>query len=109
MLVLNKLPILVWAGAALLGWIAGDIIATDPAVHPGLQRIIDGKIAFSLDAHALFGAAPQFNLQGDLGEFTLSVIGAIVVLSVGALWRRAHHRSLAAPVTGEAASGADLA
>jgi YjbE family integral membrane protein len=109
MLVLNKLPILVWAGAALLGWIAGDIIATDPAVHPWLQRIIDGKIAFSLDAHALFGAAPQFNLQGDLGEFTLSVIGAIVVLSVGALWRRAHLRSHAAPVTGEAASGTDLA
>lgn len=29
--ILNRLPILVWAGAALLGWIAGDVIATDPA------------------------------------------------------------------------------
>ncbi len=32
MAVLDRLPILIWAGAALLGWIAGDVIATDPAV-----------------------------------------------------------------------------
>src|SRR5882757_9049752 len=31
MALLSKLPVLVWAGAALLGWIAGDVIATDPA------------------------------------------------------------------------------
>ncbi len=29
---LTYFPILIWAGAALLGWIAGDVIATDPAV-----------------------------------------------------------------------------
>lgn len=29
---LERFPLLVWAGAALLGWIAGDTIATDPAV-----------------------------------------------------------------------------
>jgi YjbE family integral membrane protein len=29
---LERLPLLVWAGAALLGWISGDIVATDPAV-----------------------------------------------------------------------------
>src|SRR5881398_2472443 len=38
MAVLNRLPILVWAGAALLGWIAGDVIATDPAVHRSEER-----------------------------------------------------------------------
>ena len=31
MALLTRLPILVWAGAALLGWIAGEVIATDPA------------------------------------------------------------------------------
>jgi len=30
--VLNRFPILVWAGAALLGWIAGDLIGFDPSV-----------------------------------------------------------------------------
>jgi YjbE family integral membrane protein len=29
---LNRFPALIWAGAALLGWIAGDLIAADPAL-----------------------------------------------------------------------------
>jgi YjbE family integral membrane protein len=32
MAVLERYPILVWAGAALLGWIAGEIMIEDPAV-----------------------------------------------------------------------------
>jgi YjbE family integral membrane protein len=31
MSVLERYPILTWAGAALLGWVAGDLIAEDPA------------------------------------------------------------------------------
>src|SRR5215210_2788690 len=29
---LERFPVLVWAGAALLGWIAGDMIVSDPAL-----------------------------------------------------------------------------
>ena len=32
MAILERYPILVWAGAALLGWIAGEIMIEDPAV-----------------------------------------------------------------------------
>ena len=32
MALLERFRILVWAGGALLGWVAGDIMATDPAV-----------------------------------------------------------------------------
>lgn len=32
--VLNRLPILVWAGAALLGWIAGEMFMGDKALEP---------------------------------------------------------------------------
>ena len=32
MKMIEKFPVIVWAGAALLGWIAGEMIATDPAV-----------------------------------------------------------------------------
>jgi YjbE family integral membrane protein len=32
MAVLERYPVLVWAGAALLGWIAGEIMIEDPAV-----------------------------------------------------------------------------
>ena len=51
MLVLEKLPILVWAGAALLGWIAGEIILTDPLVATHLP--IDETLAARLLKPAL--------------------------------------------------------
>ncbi|MGH7486238.1 MAG: TerC family protein [bacterium] len=34
---LNRFPILVWAGAGLLGWIAGDLIGADPELAPWLR------------------------------------------------------------------------
>jgi YjbE family integral membrane protein len=89
MLVLDRFPILVWLGATLLGWIAGEVIATDPAVQPLLKRLLDGQIAFSLDAtSAVFGVSPHFSLDGDLVEYIASLLGAAVVLIVGSIWRR---------------------
>jgi len=32
MAMLNYFPLIIWAGAALLGWIAGDVIASDPII-----------------------------------------------------------------------------
>ncbi|MDB5518445.1 MAG: hypothetical protein JWQ17_5203 [Tardiphaga sp.] len=89
MALLNRLPILVWAGAVLLGWIAGDVIATDPAIHPMLQRFFDGTTGTRLDAWlAMFGIAPRFAGGGQGAELVCAVLGAIVVLIVGTLWRR---------------------
>jgi YjbE family integral membrane protein len=89
MLVLDRFPILVWLGATLLGWIAGEVIATDPAVQPLLKRLLDGQIAFSLDAtSAVFGVSPHFSLDGDLVEYIASLLGAIIVLTVGSIWRK---------------------
>ncbi len=33
-IVIDRFPILVWAGAVLLGWVAGELAASDPAVAP---------------------------------------------------------------------------
>jgi len=89
MALLVRLPILVWAGAALLGWIAGDVIATDPAVHPKLQALFAGPVGVQLDSLlALFGAAPHFANGGDGGEIVCAVLGVVVVLVVGSIWRR---------------------
>jgi predicted tellurium resistance membrane protein TerC len=33
MAILQRYPILVWAGGALLGWVAGDIMAKDSAIE----------------------------------------------------------------------------
>jgi YjbE family integral membrane protein len=107
MMVLDRFPILVWLGATLLGWIAGEVIATDPAVHPLLQRLLDGQIALKLDAtSAVFGVSPHFSLDGDLVEYASSVLGAIGVLVVGSIWRRRrlqHLEQLALPAAVEAA------
>ena len=37
MSLLDRFPILVWAGAALLGWIVGEVIATDPVIADWLK------------------------------------------------------------------------
>jgi YjbE family integral membrane protein len=89
MALLTRLPILVWAGAALLGWIAGDVMATDPAVHPKLQALFDGPLGVKLDAFlASFGMAPHFANGGHGGEVVCALIGVIVVLIAGSIWRR---------------------
>ena len=98
MALLNRLPILVWAGAALLGWIAGDVIATDPAVHPKLQAFFAGPVGVQLDALlALFGAAPHFANGGHGGEIVCAVLGVVVVLAVGSIWRRRRLRNAEHP------------
>ncbi len=68
---LDRFPLLVWAGAALLGWIAGDIIATDPVVSGYL--IAD------------FGET----LAGYLA-IAAACAGAVLVIAAGALVRRAN-------------------
>ena len=89
MRVLDRLPILVWLGAILLGWIAGGVIATDSAVHPLLQRLFDGQIAFQLSAiSTLFGVLPHITLDGDPVEYICAVLGAIAVLAAGSIWRK---------------------
>ena len=44
MALLTRLPALVWAGAGLLGWIAGEVMATDPAVQPALHAFFNGPV-----------------------------------------------------------------
>jgi YjbE family integral membrane protein len=65
MALLERFPLLVWAGATLLGWIAGDILSTDPSLS------------------YLFGAAAE-RLQ-----IVASLAGAATVLIVALLLRRA--------------------
>jgi len=59
--VLDRLPILIWLGAGLLGWIAGETISTDAVV---LSVIGDGHL------------------------YTAAAAGALSVLLLGFLWRR---------------------
>jgi YjbE family integral membrane protein len=89
MALLAKLPVLVWAGAALLGWIAGEVIATDPGIVPKLHTLFDGPFGASLDNMlGVLHIPPQFAHGGGGGEYFCAVLGVVVVLVVGSIWRR---------------------
>jgi YjbE family integral membrane protein len=89
MALLNRMPILVWAGAGLLGWIAGEVVASDPAVHPQLQALFAGPIGIRVDALlGSLGTGPHFGNGGDGAEIVCALSGVIVVLIAGAIWRR---------------------
>ncbi len=89
MAVLEKLPILIWLGAALLGWIAGDVIATDPAVAPFVARVFATGLGAGLDRIVTsIGFNPQFGTGGHGPEMVCQILGVIIVLAVGSLWRR---------------------
>jgi YjbE family integral membrane protein len=89
MLVLDRFPVLVWLGATLLGWIAGDVIATDPAVSPRLHQMLDGDISLNIDTtSSVLGFAKHLRLDSSIDELALALLGAAVVLIVGSRWRR---------------------
>jgi YjbE family integral membrane protein len=67
---LERFPVIVWAGAALLGWIAGEIITGDPLFANHLDPATAHRVHFA-------GAA----------------VGAILVLFIGMLRRRWIRRS----------------
>ena len=54
MAMLERFPVVVWAGAALLGWIAGEIIAKDPSVH---RQSRSGHGAYGVDHRRHLGRA----------------------------------------------------
>jgi YjbE family integral membrane protein len=93
MVVLDRFPFLVWLGAMLLGWIAGEVIESDPAVQPWLYRLLDGTIAPHLDAKSLILGVPPHDFVGYLA----SLLGAVTVLVAGSIWRRRRLNQLEKP------------
>jgi YjbE family integral membrane protein len=79
MAVLERYPVLVWAGSALLGWIVGETIATDPVIQAQLEPRLGAE---GFHYIVLFAA----------------LIGAILVLLVGGMWRRSKLTSRAEKV-----------
>jgi YjbE family integral membrane protein len=77
MALLDKFPILVWAGAGLLGWVVGEVIATDPVVVGYLTSRFGANVAHQV-------------------ELASAALGVLLVLLVGGLWRRSKQREHAA-------------
>jgi YjbE family integral membrane protein len=75
---LERLPILVWAGAALLGWVAGELIATEPILQSYVQV-----------------AADQMGVTIKVVTRSVEVFGAVLVVAVGWLITKASARKTA--------------
>jgi YjbE family integral membrane protein len=71
MSLLDRFPILVWAGAALLGWVAGDIMAKDPAL---------ARILTSDQMHTL--------------HYWAAAVGAAFVVLMGYWFRQYQHKKM---------------
>ncbi|HEX8416967.1 MAG TPA: TerC family protein [Methylobacterium sp.] len=63
---LKRFPIIVWAGAALLGWIAGEMIVTDPFVADRLTGFPQAHY-FAAAAGAVFVIGVAFFLKRNQG------------------------------------------
>ena len=68
---LDRFPILIWTGSGLLGWVAGEAIASDPALAGHLAPKFGATLAQHMET-----AAPA--------------TGAALVIASGGLWRRWH-------------------
>jgi len=77
----------VWAGAGLLGWIAGEVMATDPVVVPQLRALSDGPVGVQLDR--FFGPLGMHIANGGHGaDVVCGILGIIIVLVAGSIWRK---------------------
>lgn len=81
--IIERFPIFVWAGAALLGWIAGDMIINDTIVLGWLQSINPALVKVDPTAVVQLHAAA-------LPHYGAAVIGALIVIATAWLirWNR---------------------
>ena len=82
--ILERYPILIWLGAALLGWIAGEMLLSDIAVLQWLQTSIPSwVVSVPVSETNPAGLAPA-----KLPFYSAAVIGAAFVVAVGYLLKK---------------------
>jgi YjbE family integral membrane protein len=87
--ILERFPVVVLGGGALLGWIAGGLLPADPSVAP----YVAGTTQIALDtAYTWFGTSGHLKWEFDVEttQAICGILGAIVVVGVGLYRSRAH-------------------
>jgi YjbE family integral membrane protein len=77
---IERLPLIVWLGAGLLGFIAGEILVDDPAISPAIQALGE---AVGIAAHIV----PK--LAGLIGAALVEATGKAILSRKGALFHAA--------------------
>jgi YjbE family integral membrane protein len=94
--ILERFPVVVWGGGALLGWIAGGLLPDDPAVAPYVAGTT--QIAFDT-AYTWFGSSGHLKWEFDveIAQAICGILGAIIVVGVGLYLVRSHRVPEAEP------------
>jgi YjbE family integral membrane protein len=77
--VIERFPLVVWAGGALLGWIAGSLLPEDPAIA---QYMSGGTVSIA-------------NMDVEFSELLFGITGAIFVILMGLFLVRSSRTRLA--------------
>jgi YjbE family integral membrane protein len=84
---LERFPVIVWAGGAVLGWVAGGLFVSDPVI----ASQVSAHALMDLDVNAGFLGATRrlaHQLGFDLADLAFGLLGAVIVILAGAAWRR---------------------
>ena len=75
---LTRFPVLIWMGAALLGWIAGEMILSDAAVLNWLSSSMPAwVVSVPLEVNPLGKGPAAFP------HYTAAILGALIVIGAG--------------------------
>jgi predicted tellurium resistance membrane protein TerC len=85
MWLIERFPIFIWVGAALLGWIAGEMLVDDRWVLQALagNAALVTSVPVSIENPAGLKPSPFLH-------YTAAIIGTIFVVAAGYLLRRRH-------------------
>jgi predicted tellurium resistance membrane protein TerC len=75
---IERFPIIVWIGGAILGWVAGELLVSDPLLAPHMVALMDA--IFGADSHPVSGL--------DAGHIAFGLLGAVIVIIAGRIRRR---------------------
>jgi YjbE family integral membrane protein len=85
--IIERFPIVIWGGGALLGWIAGSLLPDDPI----FARFLSGATKVDMETtYNWFGSAGHLRMDFDLEPINIlfGVGGAIIVVASGMYLRR---------------------
>jgi len=94
--ILERFPVVVWGGGALLGWIAGGLLPEDPVV----AAYVAGTTEIAFDtAYTWFGNSGhlKWDFEIELAQVVCGILGAIIVVGVGLYLTRSQGEPEAEP------------
>ncbi|MGU9980857.1 TerC family protein [Phreatobacter sp. HK31-P] len=90
--IIERYPIFVWAGAALLGWIAGEMLLSDPVV---LRQLVAWGTGLVTQVEVTQTYPVGLKPIG-LAHYGSAVVGALIVLGAGYVLRKRREEASAA-------------